>query len=95
MLSRNSRYYGREPKQYPAPDGRTVAYLPRRLVPQPGPGEALALHTISAGDRLDTIAARYYDDPELFWQLCDANRAMHPRELVATIGRPIVIPLPE
>jgi hypothetical protein len=30
-------------------------------------------HTRAQGDRLDNIAARYLQDPTLFWQLCDAN----------------------
>ena len=47
------------------------------------------------GDRLDNIAARYLGDPELFWRLCDANVALRPTELTETIGRRILITLPE
>lgn len=95
MADHNSRYRGIEQAKYTASDGRVVAYLCRRLVPQPADDEPLAWHTLSEGDRLDTIAGRFYDDPELFWQICDANRAMHPRELAGPIGRRIVIPLPQ
>jgi hypothetical protein len=95
MFARNSRYRNVETTTYTAPDGRVVAYLRRRFVPHPPADEPLARHTLSEGERLDIIAARFYDDPELFWQICDANRAMHPRELSELVGRRIVIPLPQ
>ena len=52
-------------------------------------------HVVTQGERLDHIAARYFGDPELFWRLCDANRAMRPEELTETIGRRLGITLPE
>jgi len=47
------------------------------------------------GERLDHIAAHYFGDPELFWRICDANRAMRPEELTETEGRRLLITLPE
>ena len=37
----------------------------------------------------------YLGDPEQFWRVCDANRAMRPDELTETIGRRLRITLPE
>ena len=50
---------------------------------------------VTQGERLDNIAANYFGDPELFWRVADANRAMHPKELTETIGRRLRITLPE
>ena len=52
-------------------------------------------HVVGQGDRLDNITARYLGDPEQFWRVCDANRAMRPEELTEEIGRRLRITLPE
>jgi hypothetical protein len=49
-------------------------------------------HILSQGERLDHIAYNYYQDPERFWRICDANRAMWPDELVAEAGEVVLIP---
>ncbi|MFL5804527.1 MAG: hypothetical protein ACJ8CR_22625 [Roseiflexaceae bacterium] len=41
------------------------------------------------------LPAGYLDDPEQFWRICDANRAMRPDELTETVGRRLRITLPE
>ena len=40
-------------------------------------------------------AAQTIGDPELFWRICDANRAMRPEDLTDVPGRRLVITLPE
>jgi hypothetical protein len=50
---------------------------------------------VTQGERLDNITARYLDDPQQFWRICDANRAMRPGDLTAGIGRRLRITLPE
>jgi hypothetical protein len=76
-------------------DGRpAVPYLGRRLVPQPGSLASLGEHSVAGGDRLDTIAARYLGDPELWWRVADANVAGHPDELTAIVGRRLRITAP-
>ena len=40
-------------------------------------------------------SAQYLGDPEQFWRLCDANRALRPQELTDTIGKKLRITLPE
>lgn len=93
----DSRYYGTGTLSYVSPQGETVAYLARRIVPQPGaPNFAtVAQHTVRQGDRLDLIAAKYLGDPLIFWLICDANGAIDPRELVATPGRVLNITTPQ
>jgi hypothetical protein len=76
------------------PGGRPVAYLMRRIVPQPDRFTAIGEHLVVDGDRLDAITARYLTDPEQFWRLCDANGVLRPEELEVR-GRRIRITLPE
>ncbi|MGD1939772.1 MAG: LysM domain-containing protein [Leptolyngbyaceae cyanobacterium] len=90
-----SRYYGIETKELTLPNGDTTAYLKRRFIPPPERFELLQLHTVTEGDRLDNITARYLDDPEQFWRIADANRAMHPEALTTPVGRHLRITLPE
>jgi hypothetical protein len=89
-----SRYYGLATLIKEAVDGKKTAYLQRRFVPPPETFELLQEHVVTQGERLDTITAHYLGDPELFWRLCDANRALHPREL-EELGRRLRITLPE
>jgi len=90
-----SRYYGVEMAELVLPGGKTVVYLRRRFVPSPQRFQLLQLHTVTEGERLDNITARYLGDPEQFWRVCDANNAMRPQELTETIGRQVRITLPE
>ncbi|MGN6118177.1 MAG: LysM domain-containing protein [Rhodanobacter sp.] len=76
-------------------DGSMVTYLKRRFVPAPENFALLQWHRVVQGERLDNIAAQYLGDPEQFWRLCDANRALQPQELTDTIGRKLRITLPE
>jgi hypothetical protein len=89
-----SRYHGLEMASLEAPDGNTIIYLKRRLVPPPERFELLQEHVVAQGERLDSITARYLGDPEQFWRICDANGAMRPEEL-EEVGRRLRITLPE
>lgn len=93
----DSRYYRFSILQYVAPDGQSIPYLTRRIVPQPGaPNFAtVAQHTVRQGDRLDLIAATYLGDPIMFWLICDANGAIRPYDLVATPGTVLAITTPQ
>jgi hypothetical protein len=90
-----SRYYGLEIAQSTGPDGQPVAYVRRRFVPAPERFATQSEHSVSQGDRLDTLAAKYLGDPLQFWRLCDANGVLRPDELVETIGATVRITLPE
>ncbi|MCX2864887.1 LysM domain-containing protein [Paucibacter sp. PLA-PC-4] len=91
----NSRYASTETTRLVGPDGAELVYLKRRFLPQP---ERLALwraHSVVQGDRLDNLAARYLSDPELWWRIADANRAMRPDDLLQPVGRVLKLSLPD
>jgi hypothetical protein len=93
----DSRYYGYGVLQYNAPNGQVIAYLARRIVPQPGAPNFATInqYAVHQGDRLDLIAAKYLGDPLIFWLICDANGAIRPHDLVATRGRVLNITTPQ
>ena len=91
----NSRYHALDTTTRNLPDGREQVYLKRRWVPQPERFVLLQTHPVVAGDRLDNLAARYLGDPEQFWRICDANRALDPEALTERAGRVLRITLPE
>lgn len=94
MFSTTSRYQGLPILRWTDRDGREVAYCARRFLP-PGDAHALLLeHVVRDGERLDHITARYLDDPEQFWRICDANDAVSPFDL-AIPGRRLRITLPQ
>jgi len=90
----NSRYQNTATTTMTLADGRQVAYLKRRLVPPASEFSLLQEHVVTRGERLDLIAAKYFNDPELFWQICDANNAIRPESLIETMGERIRITLP-
>lgn len=90
-----SRYAGIETATLEDAAGNTIIYLRRRFVPQPDRFSLLQEHVVKKGERLDNITAQYLDDPEQFWRVCDANRAMRPDELAEIVGRRLRITLPE
>src|SRR6478672_9224167 len=90
----NSRYNTTPLASLTTPDGTEVKYLRRRFVPPPENFALLQEHTVTEGERLDQIAAKYLGDPEQFWRLCDANGAIRPNDLLERAGRRIRITLP-
>jgi hypothetical protein len=93
-FSPSSRYRDTEVAQLRLPDGRTVAYLRRRFVPQPESFALLREHTVRDGDRLDQVAAMHLGDPEQFWRIADANGSVAPEQLTDEVGRRLRITLP-
>ena len=91
----NSRYYGVAVKTLEQKNQEPIAYLKRRFVPPPENFSVMQQHTVVQGDRIDNLAAQYLGDPELYWRLCDANRAVRPTELTETAGVVVNITLPE
>jgi hypothetical protein len=76
-------------------DGEAIIYLQRRFVPGPERLAFLQWHEVHQDQRLDQIAAQYLGNPEQFWRLCDANRALRPEQLVEQAGKQLRITLPE
>jgi hypothetical protein len=99
MFDSGSRYANLETVvvDVPGPDGepRPVRFVKRRFIPQGGEGTTLVEHTVTQGDRLDVITARYLADPLQFWRVADANNAMRPEELTEEPGTTLRIALPE
>lgn len=95
LVPETSRYAGVGIARLETPAGVTIVYLRRRFVPLPERFALLREHVVTEGDRLDNLTGQYLGDPEQFWRLCDANRALRPDELTGTIGRRLRITLPE
>lgn len=91
----SSRYYGIPTTIFVDAGGKETVYLTRRFVPPPERFATIGTHEVEQGERLDNITALHLDDPEQFWRLCDANRAMRPDALIELIGRRLRITLPE
>jgi nucleoid-associated protein YgaU len=94
MLPPTSRYASVATTTLSNADGTTVVYLERRFVPPPGRLTQTSTHTVTTGDRLDLIANAEIGDPSQWWQIADANRAMWPEDLTATVGTVLRITLP-
>jgi hypothetical protein len=90
-----SRYAEIETAKWLTAEGKSIVHIRRRFVPAAERFELLLEHSVVQGDRLDNVTANYLGDPEQFWRVCDANNAMQPDELTATIGGTIRITLPE
>jgi hypothetical protein len=99
MFDKNSRYANIETAtlEVTGSDGtkRMVRYVRRRLLPAAKDLTIVVEHTVTQGDRLDNVTARYLSDPTLFWRVADANNALRPEELTEEIGRALNIALPE
>ena len=90
-----SRYYPLEVVSLVLPDETELVYLKRRFLPPLDRFVPVQEHTVTQGERLDNVTARYLADPLQFWRICDANGAMRPEELTEEIGRSIRITMPE
>ena len=90
-----SRYYAIPTATMQLPDGRMVAYVLRRFVPDRRGAPLIAEVTVAEGDRLDLITARTLGDPLQFWRICDSNSELNPFDLTAEIGRIVRVTMPQ
>ncbi len=90
-----SRYYQQPTRSYVTPDGNMIVYVSRRFLPQPSEFSLLQNYSIRQGDRLDNLTATFLGDPEQYWRIADANAAMKPDDLTATVGATLRITLPQ
>lgn len=74
------------------PDDPRIVYVLRRFIPAPNPLSTAIRHAVSAQDRPDLVAAKYYADPLLYWRIADANAVVDPNELTDTVGQRIAVP---
>jgi len=89
MFFRGSRYENVGTDSITDAQGRVVRFKKVRFIPETPAQLGLM---VGQGERLDQIAQRVYQDPELFWRICDANRTTWPDDLVAEPGRILLIP---
>jgi nucleoid-associated protein YgaU len=89
MLFKGSRYSATEVVESTGPHGRvTRALALRTAAPEPSALE----HTVADGERLDTLAARFYGEPTRYWLILDANPdTLNPFELLEP-GEAIHVP---
>jgi hypothetical protein len=95
MLPPTSRYAGVGTAVFDSGGERPVLYLQRRFVPHPERLAPLGEHVVVPGERTDHVAAAELGDPELFWRLCDGNRAVFAEDLVRDPGRRLRVTGPE
>ncbi len=97
MPSETSRYAHLETLWHELPDGRRVAYLRKRVLPNPADIPALGRIALQRGERVDLLTARVMGDPTQFWRLLDANGLMRSEELAVSGDAPppsIIVPMP-
>jgi hypothetical protein len=90
----SNRYSGLDQKIYTAPSGRLIAYLGRRILPDPASLPQTGLYQVADGERVDQIAWKAFGDATQSWRLADGNGAMRPDELGGTAGRRLRVTLP-
>lgn len=84
MFFKGSRYESVPDAIYVSEDGREIPYKRLRVLPY---SPAQRIHIVQHGDRLDRVAYQYYGDPEQFYRIADANRALIPAQLTRVVGR--------
>ncbi len=87
MPNRRSRHADLGTYRHTVGGGEVELFRP----PLPRPCRGEYSHVVVAGDRLDTLAQRYYGDPLQFWRIVDANPVAFPEQLLEP-GRVLTIP---
>jgi hypothetical protein len=91
LFAKSSRYYKLPDRVVADEDGREILYRAVRLLPRPARATQTATK-VGQHERLDLVAARTLGRPEIFWKLCDENRALDPFELIETARRLLWVP---
>jgi hypothetical protein len=88
MFANNSRYYSLPTYTVTLSDGTQAVAVASHM---PNALKLAGYHRSIRGDRLDLLAARFLQDPTLFWQICASNNAPAPDALAAAalVGIPI------
>jgi hypothetical protein len=89
-----SRYYGLPLLSLTSAAGVQTSYVSRRFIPPVEDFSLLQLYRVQQGDRVDVIAGAILGNPLSYWQICDANLALQPADVVAVPGAFIEITLP-
>jgi len=79
MFFKGSRYEKVAENTFTDATGRAIHYKATRFIPDT---PAVVGHRVIGGERLDQIAWEHFRDPERFWRIGDANRALWPPDLL-------------
>jgi hypothetical protein len=91
LFTKSSRYYKLPDRIYVDGGGPQILYRARRILPRPARAPQVATK-VGQAERLDLVAARTLGKPELFWKLCDENRALDPFDLIEESNRLLWVP---
>jgi nucleoid-associated protein YgaU len=73
------------------PDGTQI--IKRNKIPYTPNATRDRIHTITRGDRLDSITYKYYGNSKWWFLIADANEDIeNPLDLSALVGKDIIIP---
>ena len=89
MFNSNSRYARVEDYEVKDAQGRPAKIKKVRFVPDT---PASLTRLVVQGDRPDLLAFLYYQEPDRFWRIADANEVMDPAEFLEEQGAIIRIP---
>ena len=94
MLGPDSRYRDNEDRMLERPDSGQVVYRERRLLP--ASSDHLITQSVERDveERIDQLANRTLGSPDAYWQLCDANGVMNPREITQRPRNIVLVPAP-
>lgn len=80
MIFKGSRYSATSLVDATGPDGKTRRTIAPRAIP---PAPSALEYTVVDGERLDTLAARFYSEATRYWLILDANpETLNPFELL-------------
>ena len=94
MLGPDSRYRDNEDQVIDRENGEQAVYRQRRLLPLPSDHQIIQAVERGAEERLDLLSYRTVGSSRHFWQLCDANGVMNPREMTSEPRNVVLIPAP-
>ena len=78
MFDEKSRYRDTEEYQLNDRRGRTIVIV---AVPPTPLQETLGYHVLKQGERMDHLAAKYFNNAAGFWRIAQLNDAMLPESL--------------
>jgi nucleoid-associated protein YgaU len=89
MFDPESRYANVADSKTTDDAGRPVVVKRIRFISTP---PATITHVVTEPDRPDLLAHRYYQAPDLFWRIADANEVRDPADLCRESGTVLRIP---
>lgn len=93
MIAADSRYASAPQLVHTAPTGDQVTYVAPRILPQPDSFQPVLRHRVTDSDRVDLLAWKNLGAPTAWWQIADANLAMHPGALPGAPGDVVLVPV--